>query len=203
MRKFRSVLVALATVAFALVAFQPMAVHATSNDPFSVWRSIIRPNTDYIVSASTLTLKGVTRQQVASFTSDVRNDVYWYPGVLDAQRVSGNGGKGTLYTETINFGGTTFTGNVSVLAYLQGHYIVEYSYGGFVESTGLLIWEDAADGAKFTLYGLIPAIPGVPIDVLRQQLAYADNLASTNLLNHFNTTGTTTYTNSVIHTPNF
>lgn len=170
-------------------------------NPLYSFRKIIAPSTQYVESTGTVEIKNVTREQLASFTSDTRNDVYWYPGVSSVVRTRGNGGTGTIYDETINFGGTNFTDQVYVAALVPGYLFVENSINGPIQSSGVLTYASTTDGAKLTLRGLIPVPQGFDPDQFRALLGQSNSVSFTSLANHFNSTATVTYSDKLITTP--
>jgi hypothetical protein len=193
MGKFKSFLIVL-VAALVSVFGTPLALVHADDIHGSVGGSLqnfITPNTGYFWDIATVDLKGVSKNDLFDFVTDVGNDIYWYPGVVDAPRLSGDGRTGTVYQETINLGGGfQYTDNVTIEAFLENHYDVEVSTGGPVNSWGYLVIKNTPEGASLTLVGVVPQNPFLTADALQQALTFAYG----NLASHYNTTGTVTYT---------
>jgi len=177
-----------------------------TKDTGNPWHSfifIIKPNTQYVENVAVLNINGVSGDTLEEFTNDVRNDVFWFPGVTNVVRTQGNGRTGTVYQETLNFGGVTFTDDVVVAGFVGNKWMIQNSINGPVNSSGILFWNNTLKGGRFALYGLVPIPQGTSLPDFKAQLSQANFAAMNNLMAHFNTTGTITYSDSVITTPNF
>lgn len=51
----------------------------------------------------TVTIDGITEEELYSFLVNFENDVLWYPGTLSSERVKGDGGVGSVYQEVVYF----------------------------------------------------------------------------------------------------
>ncbi len=177
---------------------QPVPQKAETGNPDIVnkeaMENILKPNTDYAVTVATVKLDNVSFDDLYNFTGDLRNDASWFPAVTNVTRLNGDGGLGSNYSYTFDFGGFLLTNNVELIEFSPQEFRFDHSTGPF-PSDGLVTWQKVDGGSEYTIYGALPLGPGITFDQVKGLIAFSYS----NLLHHFNTTGTITVNGSVKH----
>lgn len=180
---FSSVFLALALLStFSFAGFtQPVAASGMFNQ-------YITNESEYFFTRGSVTVNNISVSDLFEFTSDGRNDIYWYPGVTASVRTSGNGGAGTTYTQSIDFGGFALTSYLEILAKVPNKAIVQKATGAF-ENYAMYVYTRGANGsARLTIYSAVKKAPGVTAEGLE----YILNATFPILLNYLGKTGTFT-----------
>lgn len=180
---FASVLLSLAVfTAFGFSAGLVKPVAANS----SMFSSYVTNQSDYYFTRGSVTVNNMNVPQLFNFTSNGENDIYWYPGVIGSVKTSGNGGAGTKYTQTLDFGGVTLTSYLEILGRIPNNLVVQKATGAF-ENYAIYVYTPAPKGgATLTIYSAVKKAPGVTVEGLEFIL----NNTFPMLLNYLGKTGT-------------
>lgn len=177
--------VALMAMTLAAFGFSGTLIKPVSATP-SVLSNLITNESEYIFTRGSVTVNNITLKQLFDFTSNGENDVYWYPGVVGSVKTAGNGGAGTKYTQTIDFGGFTVTSFLEILGRIPNKLLVQKATGAF-ENYAVYVYKPAPRGAvTLTIYSAVKRAPGVD----KTALEFILNNTFPVLLNYLGKTGT-------------
>jgi hypothetical protein len=133
-----------------------------------------------------LTINNTTKEEVFDYLANLENDVHWYPGTLSSTLVSGNGGAGTVYQETVFFFEQEIPVTATVLK-VKPHRSFWFTSGGvFTNLTNYRVRKAGHHKVRFTLDSTVEATNGVTQEFFEQYLT----LAFQNLLTAMGKTGT-------------
>jgi hypothetical protein len=117
-----------------------------------------------------------TKSEVYDFVSNLDNDTQWYPGTLTSELVSGNGGPGSVYHETIVFGGTQANITATVLAAVPNNSFWFTSDGLLTNLTRYRLQRRQGGDVEFTLSSVVQVPEGVTQADMENYLTYAFTL---------------------------
>lgn len=133
----------------------------------------------------TVTLHNISPEEVFAYVSNLENDPHLYPGTFTAVRVSGDGGVGTVYNETIYFGGVISDITATILGYKENHWL-KFKADNLLNNVSA--YEVKASGANDTELELESYVY-VPAGVTQSDMELYMTLVFQNMMTAFDTTG--------------
>lgn len=175
---------------FSFLSFLPSTVkkvHATElENLMDLFSEYVSEPTEYYYTKGTVAVDDINVPTLFRFTSNGENDVYWYPGVVSSVKTAGNGGAGTTYVQTLDFGGFQLISNLNILYRIPNNTLVQKATGAF-ENYAIYSYDPLpGGGAELTIYSAVRKAPGVDVATLEFIL----NNTFPMLLNYLGKTGT-------------
>jgi hypothetical protein len=174
MFKTRKLFTALALVLVVILMTTPVALAQTAVGVSAMPDNNGRGGRLHI--QGTLVIHNITVEEVWAFTSNLENDDVWYPGTFDATLVSGDGGRGSVYTETVCFGGGCVSITATILQYVPNNKLRFMSDGILINETQYTYHQNPDGSVRFNVDSFVEAPAGVTQTDLENFLAFAFTL---------------------------
>lgn len=135
-----------------------------------------------------VTLNNTDKDAVFTYLANLENDIHIYPGTLSVQLISGDGGTGSIYQETIYFGGALADVIVTVLDYKDDKWF-QFKSTNLLQNVSAYRLTSAGNGVvKVELESFVE----VPMGVTQADMEYYMTLVLHNIITGMNTTGQVT-----------
>ena len=130
-------------------------------------------------------LDNIDRDTVFTYLANLENDPNIYPGTFSSALISGNGGVGSIYHETIYFGGTVGDIVVTVLEYKDDKWFKFKSDNLLQNVSAYRITPARKHGVKVELESFVE----VPMGVTQADMENFMTLVLQSIITEMNTTG--------------
>lgn len=190
---FKAGVVALAVAVAGIVATSPaLAKGSLENINVPGIRSeeqqIFTDLSKVVYVEGSVVLDNTSRASLYNFVADLENDPLWYVGTLSSERISGNGGPGTKYVETVAFGPTPVQVTATVLYTQPNNRFIFTSDSFLTNLTEYRVKNRPQGKAELTIRSLVQ----LPEGFTEEQLVGYLELVLNTLPGAMGTTGTVT-----------